>query len=72
MIFPVKQKKATKKPIDVSFKIIKLKQEIFKDSFLFLFDFKIQCLWFFIYSQTCIKGLPLGQRKSGLLKQVTS
>jgi hypothetical protein len=24
------------------------------------------------YSQTCIKWLPLGQRKSGLLRQITS
>jgi len=25
-----------------------------------------------IYSQTCIKRPPLGQRKSGFIKQVTS
>jgi hypothetical protein len=25
-----------------------------------------------MYRQTCIKRLPLGQRKSGLLRQVTS
>ena len=26
----------------------------------------------YIYSQTCIKRSPLGQRKSGLIRQVTS
>ena len=26
----------------------------------------------FMYSQTCIKRSPLGQRKSGLIRQVTS
>jgi len=26
----------------------------------------------YIYSQTCIKRSPLGQRKNGLIRQVTS
>jgi len=25
-----------------------------------------------MYSQTCVKSSPLGQRKSGLIRQVTS
>jgi hypothetical protein len=29
-------------------------------------------IYIYIYSQTCIKRSPLGQRKSGLLRQVTS
>ena len=29
-------------------------------------------LHLFIYSQTCLKRSPLGQRKDGLIRQVTS
>ena len=28
--------------------------------------------WWSVYCQTCIKRSPLGQRKSGLLRQLTS
>jgi hypothetical protein len=33
---------------------------------------KFKHTYIYMYSQTCIKRSPLGQRKSGLLRQVTS
>ena len=33
---------------------------------------KIKIIYMYIYRQTCIKRSPLGQRKSGLIRQVTS
>jgi len=29
-------------------------------------------MYWYVYSPTCIKRSPLGQRKSGLIRQVTS